>query len=1191
MADNYNIMEQINEELSIEQSSVSSDPATPTDTPDMGSEPTSDPVPVEVDVSDDVMRGIEEAKDEDGYLSAIGKGLINGGIKAGESMSALLAGAMNLPIKSFESTRNLISGEKQEEGFRFNAPEPTVLEGDTTTQNITTALTQFGLQFYTGGNITKSANLFQGGTKSANFLNSMAKGAYADFTAFRGDEQRLSDLLVEIDNPIVNNAWTQYLANDPNDSDVEGRFKNMIEGAGLGVLSDIIFAAGKGINLGRKAMLNGEKKLAGEYMKKARESIAETLEKAPTLEIPLPKTVNKAENIVNEAISPEEIVKVSDTIRGLPDAPVEQQLRLMSDTLASGVRIDKLETEDGVKSVMNALSEVKVPEFKSWDHGTQVRIAQTYGMDLKELQKYYQLGAVNEQVLLSSEVLLKKQAEQVTKLISEGVSNENIIPEVAKYQELLTMFSSFKNISGRTLDANRIKLETNSGNLEAAQDFLRENFGNDKSFDKFKEAWTASGGDPREVSALLKVSLSQKISESALELWKNSILSGIRTFNVNLIGTLANSQLQIPIRAFEGAAGVINVTKSSQESKVYIGEAAAMAVADVMSFMDLLHSSARLIKNPQGFTDNFKIPHALRDKAETGFVRKISTDYWGMNTPEGAISRFVQKATNGKISSETAAKNLHPLNIAGATVNVPVNLINIQDGFVQNHAMRKQKFALAYRKLRADNTPINQWGDKFYELMSDPEFNKQITPDVQQFAKRVAFQEEMGTFGKTIDNLARTKLTPLKIPVFEYLIPFRRTPAGIMKQGIAEPLAAPITTEFWDKLSGKYGGVAKDEALGRLMFGTSVASTAASFTIGGQITGSGPNEPKMRRAWLDAGNKPYSIRVQKGTDPNGNPIYKSYEYGRIEPLSFIIGSIASAIETHHYTSLLNDKSEKTFNQYVGAAINALNEATLDKSFFTGPQDFFLFMADPERYGPQWMNRFGTSFVPNLSRDIEMMLQDKVYLRDFREFENAMNQKIIGNSTKVPVTRNRWGDPIAKDKGWFLGYRSHFSPIGMDDGYAEDIDREINRLAVEGTAGKIFPEAMVAMPPRAIIKGGVRIRLDAEQYSRLVEIAGKEVKLDNLGTGTPMTLRDSLNYLVTQSDIYKQSASYPATQARLIKELSKGYDEYARELLIQEYPELQDKVKDAEFLNIKSNFGVLDRQNRNKLLELMGEELE
>ena len=84
--------------------------------------------------------------------------------------------------------------------------------------------------------------LTKGGKKAGKFTDVKVTGLLGaelatDFAVFDGQEQRLANLLTESDNPIFNNAVTQYLAADPDDSELEGRLKNVIEGqlVGLGL--------------------------------------------------------------------------------------------------------------------------------------------------------------------------------------------------------------------------------------------------------------------------------------------------------------------------------------------------------------------------------------------------------------------------------------------------------------------------------------------------------------------------------------------------------------------------------------------------------------------------------------------------------------------------------------------------------------------------------------------------------------------------------------------------------------------------------------------------------------------------------------------------------------------------------------------------------------------------------------------
>ena len=64
--------------------------------------------------------------------------------------------------------------------------------------------------------------------KAGTVTRGIAAGAVTDFTAFKGQEDRLSNLIQQF--PELQNPVTEFLAHDANESEVEGRLKNVLEG-------------------------------------------------------------------------------------------------------------------------------------------------------------------------------------------------------------------------------------------------------------------------------------------------------------------------------------------------------------------------------------------------------------------------------------------------------------------------------------------------------------------------------------------------------------------------------------------------------------------------------------------------------------------------------------------------------------------------------------------------------------------------------------------------------------------------------------------------------------------------------------------------------------------------------------------------------------------------------------------------
>ena len=86
----------------------------------------------------------------------------------------------------------------------------------------------------------------------------IAAGVIADSIAFSSWAPRLSDLAVQSDNPLFNNALTQYLASDEDDSFLEGRLKNAIEGAFASGAIETVLGAARVVRAGRRASQIGQ---------------------------------------------------------------------------------------------------------------------------------------------------------------------------------------------------------------------------------------------------------------------------------------------------------------------------------------------------------------------------------------------------------------------------------------------------------------------------------------------------------------------------------------------------------------------------------------------------------------------------------------------------------------------------------------------------------------------------------------------------------------------------------------------------------------------------------------------------------------------------------------------------------------------------------------------------------------------
>jgi hypothetical protein len=106
---------------------------------------------------------------------------------------------------------------------------PNIEKPTTLGQGITRSISQFVTGFLGAGKVLKPIKAATGAAQTAKMA---VQGAITDFTAFDPHEERLSNLVQEY--PVLQNPITEYLQADPNDTAIEGRFKNALEGAGIG---------------------------------------------------------------------------------------------------------------------------------------------------------------------------------------------------------------------------------------------------------------------------------------------------------------------------------------------------------------------------------------------------------------------------------------------------------------------------------------------------------------------------------------------------------------------------------------------------------------------------------------------------------------------------------------------------------------------------------------------------------------------------------------------------------------------------------------------------------------------------------------------------------------------------------------------------------------------------------------------
>lgn len=177
---------------------------------------------------------------------AVGGGLRDGTVNALQAMQDM-GQWVNDNMIDLRVAKNNATLNKVRDAIATGTVLPPVKPNKTLAGNIGRSVFQFLPEFIAANKALATTRLLGATTKIATASRAAAAGAVADATAFDPHEKRVSNMVLELtdNHPIVGSTVMNYLAADPSDSNGEGRFKNALEGLGLGLAAEGLFKAVK----------------------------------------------------------------------------------------------------------------------------------------------------------------------------------------------------------------------------------------------------------------------------------------------------------------------------------------------------------------------------------------------------------------------------------------------------------------------------------------------------------------------------------------------------------------------------------------------------------------------------------------------------------------------------------------------------------------------------------------------------------------------------------------------------------------------------------------------------------------------------------------------------------------------------------------------------------------------------------
>ena len=1006
------------------------------------------------------------------------------------------------------------------------AEQPETIAG-----SIATGIFQFGADFAAFGKALQGLKTI---TKTGHVAKVALQGGLADFFAFDGHDGNLSNLIENL-SPDLRDTFLTSLAVDEDDTELEARLKNSLDGVLGGAAVDGVVQLLKFIKGGRKALADGGEKAAEEF-------VAENADQLDDINVQFVEWAEAQALAAGEAAE-RGAVKATESPHVL-SREERTEPRINTERLVTQLR----EQEEGWLPLSDVDATVYNP-FKSGDIAediTQISQAirpmldkstvslekqaeagvaaasEQLGLGMDEAMRYFAQTAKNAEdtvVATQSAITIQASLNNFRRNLNEKYRKGEftdadeakaryLIAREAELQAYIERIGAgvarslggFRNVAMPSLSNAKL-------NDAAIQDIISG--GSKVSRKELMEAMILVENSPRAARRLAKRYGDGSKFGLVTKYFINSILSGPKTHLINITSNAVKTVV-MPMERIMGG----NVREGLD---IYLGE--AMAAKDAVKYMakafregqNILDSTSTIVEADQAISGRFDF-RGIREA-----VNSVVTIPSRFLAAEDEF--FKQMNVRGKLYADLMAQ---------ARTKYP------RDADKRARWVAK-KFDSAFTKEGVDAD-----GNR---IMGGVMIQSQDTEFARQFGREATFTQELlpRTAGKGFQTLRG------QVPGFQFILPFVRTPTNIFRDVVARtPGINMLQKEYRENMLGHFK-ISKTtdpvekarlrenaaKARGQMVMGTALYGTALALAYEGKLTGGGPADPKQRQALMETGWRPYSF---KSTGPDGEPVYTSYQ--RMDPFGMFLGLVADAKDV--YANVGQDELDQ-ISLSIGIA---LARNLTSKSYLTGVTDILNAATNPDRSFATWRNRFVASFVPTGAKQISegLGITDDPYMREVRTMLDAIRAKIPGLSDTVMPKRS-WitGEPVPYPEGFMFG--PAFSPFAQSRGKQDPV------LDVMAELRHGFTE-----PPRKL----GNVELTPEQYDRFVQLVAKP-------TRDGMSLHERLTREYHKSG-FQRFGSRPRSlddfknddpRLKKFQRIISLYQKKAVKALIKEIPELKE----------------------------------
>lgn len=893
-------------------------------------------------------------------------------------------------------------------GFFYDPANP---DNDSHTQtmagNLVEGVSQFMVGFKGVDKLFKFGKVADATTKVGKFAQVTTKGAITDFAVFDENSGRLTDLL---DNyaPDTVDTYLSYLKSDPTDTFWEGRFKNALEGAGIGASADILFRLTRVIKNGLSGNPN---KVQVEKDLNVIKKHEETLE---TVNQKIDENTTTAEKmkLMNDMIEEVDGVKKFKTVDTLTDA---KKTQIIIDASNQGL---KKNFEKWQKGELSSEEAFNIPEafinLKSYKKGLTYDGLKTFKTMYdtvhklnKKLDRRITDEAVKRKAVTEFGGDVNKVFQEFSKF-ADNVDDTNalIFAHEVAYTSLLNAFPRFaraykngsKGYTRKDMDlmyfmlenmgnnSKRVKSATGRNlriyqlskqefeNAKLIEDQILEakngykNFGGgEKGFERFLDQ-VAIADNPHAIRKIVNLTWRNKTWNVLNEYWINALLSSPKTQLVNATsnGILMGAR---PIEEMVGAR-ISQLISAGDQAKVKEFK---------LQYDDHLATLTGLGQYVSDANKYFK--SAFRSGEQV--LQRGDIDAGKLDTANTKSIRSDRKDAVGNLINKT-----------GDVVRLPSRFLNAGDEWFKQINYRAKLRAIGIREGKRQGLKgkdLQKFADEHFRMGFDETGLRGTNEEALEYATENTFQNELVGVSARFQQLIQDN------PFLKQFFPFVKTPFNIAKQILDRtPIGAIYNYKHVLGMSGDPRMIAKTR--GQLAVGSIVLSSAYMLASNGMISnrtnyaGDGrsldvfKDSEFVRQKKTDTNFRPYSIKFSNGYQ---------LSFGQLDPFGAMLGIMADYVMLYEqmtdeerekmgvdlHTGLLNS-NELSVGQKISASTGAMKTAlmrnTMSKTYLKALSDVIEAINSEDSYNlERYISQKAGSFIPN----IYTKLVNDPYIRD------------------------------------------------------------------------------------------------------------------------------------------------------------------------------------------------------------------